>query len=232
MHGEGIVKELILCNGESCARIQCDALLTPAPGQYLLAYIHGSDSPLPDSVFLAKIFSDTSTSAGGFLAAPPIRSSWNLGAQLSLRGPLGHGFTLPNDARRIALAAFDDSPSRLMPLLDSALKREASVVLVCRTPPDDLPLQVEVQPLKSLAEVCRWADYVALDARRGSMPELKKMLGAGKPLWVRKDAQILVRTPMPCGALAECGVCTIEGRRGHLLVCKDGPVFDLTDLLD
>ena len=81
-------------------------------------------------------------------------------------------------------------------------------------------------------DVCDWADYIAVDTVRESLPELRKMLGAGSPLKVRNEAQVLIRVSMPCGALAECGVCAIETRRGQLLACKDGPVFDLKDLLD
>ncbi len=233
MQGEGIIKELILLDGKPSVRIQCDLSLIPAPGQYLLAYADGSDSSLAAPIFLAKPFSD------GFLAAPPTLNSWTLGARLHLRGPLGHGFILPNDARRVALIAFDaqqasasDSSARLLALLDTALKQEASIVLVCQTPPDDLPFQIEVQPLSALMDVCDWADYIAMDAMRESLPGLKKMLGGSSPLRVKNESQILIRTPMPCGALADCGVCTIESHRGQLLACKDGPIFDLKDLLD
>jgi hypothetical protein len=36
---------------------------------------------------------------------------------------------------------------------------------------------------------------------------------------------------MPCAGLADCGVCAVELRRGWKLACKDGPVFDLRDIL-
>jgi len=226
MQAEGIIKELVLLDGKACARIRCDPALIPAPGQYLLAYAVGSDAPFADSVFLAKSFAD------GFLAAPPLPTSWALGTRLHLRGPLGYGFVLPSEARRVALIAFDNLPSRLIALIDSVLKQEASVVLVCQTPPDDLPLQIEAQPLNALTDVCQWADYIAMDASRESLPELKKMLGVSGLLKAKNDAQILIRSPMPCGALAECGVCAVEAHHRQLLVCKDGPVFDLKDLLD
>jgi hypothetical protein len=47
----------------------------------------------------------------------------------------------------------------------------------------------------------------------------------------RFEAQALVITPMPCGGIAECGVCAVTARRGWKLACKDGPVFDLTELI-
>ncbi|MGA7195381.1 MAG: hypothetical protein WBW94_17315 [Anaerolineales bacterium] len=226
MQAEGIIKELVLLDGKPSVRIQCDVSLIPAPGQYLLADADGSDSPLAVSIFLAKIFAD------GFLAAPPIPTSWNPGTHLHLRGPLGHGFILPNIAHRVALIAFDNPPSRLIPLLDVALKQQASIVLVCQTPPEDLPLPVEVQPFDELMNVLPWADYIAIDSSRELLPELEQMIGRSNPLAVKNEAQILIRTPMPCGALAECGVCAIEGHHGQLLACKDGPVFNLKDLLD
>jgi len=240
MKAEGIIKELVLLDGKPSVRIRCDPALIPAPGQYVLAYAIGSDvspvlrsSVLADAVFSAKIFTD------GFLAALPVPISWMIGTPLHLRGPLGHGFLVPKDARRVALVAFEvqktragDSPPRLSALIDIVLKQEASIVLVCRTPPDDLPPQIEVQPLKALMDICDWADYIAMDTERESLPELKKMFGEGNLLKGRKDAQILIHTPMPCGAIAECGVCAVVSHHRQLLVCKDGPVFDLKDLLD
>ena len=224
MQAEGTIVELILLDGLPAARILCPPKMIPAPGQYLLAYADGSDAPLAASIFAAKIFSD------GFLVAPSVPSSWMPGTRLRLRGPLGHGFTLPISARRVALIAFDNSSARLLPLLDLALKQGSSVVLVCETPPDDLPLQVEVQPLRALSDVRSWADYVAIDAARESLPGLREKIGMMSPLAARNEAQILIRTQMPCGALAQCGVCAVEVRHGHLLVCDDGPVFDLKDL--
>ncbi len=232
MPDEGLVKEIRLLDGKPTVWIQCDPSLIPAPGQYLSAYADASNSPLAGSIFSIKSLGN------GFLAAPPIPALWTLGMRLHLRGPLGNGFVLPKNARRVGLIAFDtqegggDSSGRLLPLLDVAVRQEASIVLVCQIPPAELPFQIEVQPLNALMEVYNWADYLAIDARRESLPELRKMIGMRSQLMIWTAAQILIRTPMPCGALAECGVCAVQGRFGQLLVCKDGPVFTLNDLLD
>jgi len=232
MQAEARIKELVLLGGDPAARILCPPQLIPQPGQYLLAQADGSEAPLAVSVFAAKNFVDASVVESGFLAAPPVPSVWSPGMRLYLRGPLGHGFELPASARRVALIAFDDSPVRLLPLLDQALEQGSSVVVVCETPPDDLPLQVEVQPLRAIPDVRNWADYVALDAARESLPELRKKFRQVGPSGARYDAQILVRTSMPCGALAQCGVCAVDVKHGHLLACEDGPVFDLKLLLE
>ena len=47
---------------------------------------------------------------------------------------------------------------------------------------------------------------------------------------VEEQAQVLVRTPLPCGGIAACGVCAVHltgSSRDYRLACKDGPVFQL-----
>ena len=224
MHTDtGQVVELILENGNRLARISCPANLVPAPGQYLLASQVG-DGPLPVPIFY------TDSSPLGFIASGPISDVWHPGIELFLRGPLGRGFVLPNSARKVALVAFDDVPSRLRGLISPALKQGAAVVLVTDHDADSLPDEVEVQPASTLAEALEWSDYIALDAARESLFELRERLGGMKRAWVGKDAQVLLRAPMPCGGVAECGVCAVTLRSGWEMACKDGPVFDLKDL--
>ncbi|MBI3152940.1 MAG: hypothetical protein HYZ21_12455, partial [Chloroflexi bacterium] len=45
------------------------------------------------------------------------------------------------------------------------------------------------------------------------------------------EAQVLIRTQMPCGALAECGICAVMVGQQWKMACKDGPVFDWKELL-
>jgi NAD(P)H-flavin reductase len=148
-----------------------------------------------------------------------------------LRGPLGHGFVIPAFARKIALIAFDDSPARLRGLISIALKQDAEIVLVCNSAVDDLPEAVEVQPLQTLIDIYQWADYAALDVVRENLNRLGQMLGTGNQAGEPREAQVLIRAPMPCGALAECGVCALTIRREWKMICKDGPVFELNSIL-
>lgn len=219
----GELVEIYLEHGLIGGRVLCPPWIVPAPGQYLLAH-DGSDSPLPAPVFSAGI------STGGFLLAPPIPQAWQPGAKLSLRGPLGHGFSLLASVRRIALVALGDTAMRLLPLLQLALGQGSEVVLVSETIPSNLPTDVEIQPLSALPDVLTWADYLALDLPRESMPGLWELLGPRKQVGVWQAAQVLFRAPMPCGGLAECGVCAVSVRRGWKMSCKEGPVFNLSDL--
>ena len=156
--------------------------------------------------------------------------SWGPGQELYLRGPLGRGFALPVSARKVALVAFDDPPVRLRGLIQAVLQRDAAVALVCDYPSERLPDAVEVQPLSALADVLNWADYLALDARRENLPALSERLAGLNQYRAVREAQVLIRTAMPCGGVAECGVCAVNGKSGWNLACKDGPVLDWRDL--
>lgn len=221
MQGEGTITGLLLSHGQPTARIACAPGLVPLAGQYTLAHEEGSSASLADALFVLR------PDAEGFVCAPPIPREWRLGSRLNMRGPLGNGFALPPAAKRVALIAAASAPGRLLALVEQALRGGASVTLVCDDPPDDAPLQVEVQPWRAVVEVCRWSDYAAFDVEREFLPELLKRLGDDGVRLMGGDAQALVRMPMPCGDLAECGVCTVRTRRGPRLACKDGPVFDL-----
>jgi hypothetical protein len=220
-NGAGQLAEIYL---DSCARIICPPELIPAPGQYILAHAHGLDAPLAVPVF----FSDSAPN--GFRSAPPLPLSWMPGTQLNLRGPLGHGFSIPAFARKVALIALDESPARLRGLINIALKQEAEVVLVCDTPVEDFPEAVEVQPPQAMTDIYKWADYAAFDMARENLNQLREMLGKNNPAQQPREAQVLVRAPMPCGALAECGICALTIRHEWKMICKDGPVFELNSI--
>jgi hypothetical protein len=128
------------------------------------------------------------------------------------------------------MAAFDGSPSRLRGLIAPALRQGASVVLLCDTSADHLPDEVEVQPVSALQEILQWADFLALDVEHGNCKQLLEKLGEGKRFSAWGATQILVRTPMPCGGIADCGVCAFNTRSEWHLACKDGPVFNLSEL--
>jgi dihydroorotate dehydrogenase electron transfer subunit len=254
MHtGNGQVVELILEDGLQLVRLACPSNLIPSPGQYLLAG-DGSDSPLPVPLF----YTDSAPQGGNiapplsaapaawrhFIAVAQLSNSWDPGRELSLRGPLGRGFTLPASCRKIGLIAFEASPARLKGLIQPALERDAAVVLVCASAPEHLPDQVEIQPMSALEDVVEWADYVACDVSRENISPMRERLKKMDQIMLgnagvakssqrehgRIDAQILIHTPVPCGGMAECGVCAVTLESGWKLACTDGPVFDWRDV--
>jgi hypothetical protein len=222
MHtGTGRVVELLFEDGCLYARIACPENLIPAPGQYLVAG-HGSVSLLPVPIF------HTDLAPQGFIG--PARAEWHPGDVLTLRGPLGRGFSLPASARRVGLVAFDGPPARLKGLILPALRQNASVVLLSDISADHLPDEVEIQPVSALGDILQWADFAAFDVRRENIKELVEKLGGWKFRSALYGAQLLVHTSMPCGGLADCGVCALTIKPDWKLICKEGPVFDLSEI--
>lgn len=225
MHiGKGQVVEWVLDNGFRQARIACPAELVPSPGQYLLGGTVSSSDPLPVSLF------STDSSPGGFITTAPVPESWTPGTELNLRGPLGHGFLLHPSARRVALVPFDDSFARLRGLIRPGLAQGAAVVLLSDSDGENLPDEVEVQPISTLGDILSWADYIAVNVTRENLLGLMERFGKMNQSSVKREAQVLVNTPVPCGGVAECGVCAVALRTGWRLVCKDGPVFGLGEI--
>ena len=226
MHtAQGTLIELSLEDGQRLARIACPLNLIPAAGQYLLAS-DALDSPLPIPLFY------TDSAPQGFIAAPPVPASWNPGQEIALRGPFGHGFEIPTAARKIALIAYDDSHLRLRGLIQPSLRQGAAVVLVGNFAIENLPDAVEMQPLSLLPEIMAWADYAAFDVARENLFQLKEKLGVLKQVSAWSGAQVLIHTPVPCGGVAECGICAVSIRSGWKMACRDGPVFKYNELLD
>ena len=221
--GKGQIIETILEDGQRLARISCSANLIPSAGQYLLAS-DASDSPLPVPLYY------TDSAPEGFLASPPIPESWMPGLQISLRGPLGRGFGVPFAARKVALVAYDDASFRLRGLIRPTLKQHASVVLISDFPVGTLSDEVEVQPSSAMLEALAWADYAAFDIARENLFGLRESLRAAKQLPASYEAQVLIRTSVPCGGVAECGVCAVSLKSGWQMACKDGPVFDWREI--
>jgi hypothetical protein len=216
--------------GRTAARIACPPGAVPAPGQYLLATDETSLLGIP--LFKAG------PAANGFLAAPPLPASWAPGTPLALRGPLGRGFRLPAGLRRLALVVAGDGTSgsgvaRLLPLAIQALEENAAVTLFAAAPLPDLPLSVEAYPLEAAGEAMRWADFLAVEIPLEELPGLGTLLGLGPGERPSIPGQALIVAAMPCAGLADCGVCAVlTGGRSWKMACKDGPVFDLKDLLD
>lgn len=223
MHtGTGQVVELILQDGQRAARVSCPSNLIPVTGQYLLAS-GASDSPLPVPLFY------TDSAPDGFTGLPA-PDFWMPGMEISVRGPLGRGFELPASARKVALIAFDDSISRLRGLIQPALSQGAAVVLVCDSRAESLPDDVEVQPSSALTEIVEWADYLAFDVARENLHGLMERLGKQNQASALREAEVLIRTQIPCGGVAECGVCAVTTKSGWKMACKEGPVFRLNEI--
>lgn len=210
--------------GQSALLLECTADRLPAPGQYLHALPADPGMPLPSVLFPSRILQPgPDDSSARFLAAPHPAFPCQPGMPLTLRGPLGNGFTLPPLVKRLALIAYHAPISPLLPLMDRVLAKGGEVSISCDECPDGLPEAVEISPFDDLRAIFSWADFAAITTSMEQQAEMDQhMIGKMRSI----PAQVLVRSPMPCGGLADCGLCAVPAKRGYKLACKDGPVFD------
>lgn len=199
-------------------------------GQYVHVMLEEADNdPLPRVMYVEY---GSSSTTPVFFPAP---ANWHPGCRVSFRGPLGHGFQLPALLRRIIMIGFDDDPSRLMPLIQSCLKLKADIVLsgeflsnpeICK----DIPPQIELANSDQWPDLLKWADMVAMDIPIQKWQQLCDFTSRYDTLINPMNIQILIHTSMPCGGIAECGVCAVSTKRGYKMACADGPVFNLSEL--
>lgn len=220
-------------NGDLAARFTCSASLIPAPGRYTLAYHPGQpDTALGQHLYQVGIPTFLDNLALPFLG--PIPDSWRPGEKIHLRRPFGRGFRIPKSIRRLALAALGDTPARLLPTIPTALENGTSIAFFTPVPEiaASLPPAVEIHPISALNDILTWADFLAVDIPLKDLANLRTILNLGPHNQIPCAAQALIWTPMPCGAIADCGACAVPTRTGaYKLACKDGPVFDLQQIV-
>ena len=219
----GHVAELQLTSGGERVLIACPPGAIPVSGQYLLAAENGAIQAT--ALFLSGAWK------GGFLSPKPYPAAWQPGTDLTLFGPLGHGFHLPADVQRLALVALGNTNSRLLPLVSTLKSPHASITLFSDAQPTDLPPDLEAFPLQDLSESLTWADYYAVDAPLASLERLSEYFDKSPHGLSGIHGQVLVHSSMPCSGLGKCGVCALKVKRSWKLICEDGPVFDLSGVL-
>ncbi len=218
--------KLISLKQDTCA-LQCPADLNYQPGQYFLAT--GADQLEPLPVVLFPVAKEKSV----LIIERPASDAWRVGTALNLRGPLGRGFQVPPGVRRIALVdcRSENRPAALFEHWAPAfLERGGELAYYSDFPPSGLPTDVEGLPLEQAGEAWKWAEYLAADVDFGSLGRLLKILRPGHDTRLPDKAEVLIRTSMVCGGLAECGLCVVKTVKGFRLACKDGPVFQMNDL--
>jgi dihydroorotate dehydrogenase electron transfer subunit len=195
----------------------------PAPGEYYLAFAPGSSQVLPTALFPYEIGSESLTLCGYF------PSEWQPGTPINIQGPLGEGFYPPSIAGKITLLALEPSLSdRLYALMLQSLSRGLAVAWVADTLPEQFPPQVELLEVSDLLEAVTWSDYTAAAVTLTGLGTLLNKFDRHPEL--KKKVDVLLDSPMVCGN-ARCGVCAVETKKGWKLACKDGPVFNLEEVL-
>lgn len=218
-----LIHEIAATLNGRAVRISSRLPRSPIPGEYFLAFAPGSSQVLPAVLSPYEINSDTLTLCGSF------PGEWQPGTSINIQGPLGNGFHLPTGAGKIALLATDATLSdRLYALLLHSLSRGIAVAWVADTLPEQFPPQVELLESSDLIDAVNWSDYTAAVTSLVGLGALLHTFDRHTEL--KKKVDVIIDTPMVCGN-ALCGVCAVETKKGWKLACKDGPVFNLEEVI-
>ena len=167
------------------------------------------------------------------------------GDSVDLLGPLGNGFRLEPASQNVLLVAGGMGVAPLVFLADRVLDQgRAAVFLVGAStvsslyPRSLLPSGVRVVCATDDGSEGREGTVTqCLDNVTGEVDQIfacgplsmyQSMAGEG---WSKhKSIQVSLEAVMGCG-LGACYGCTVRTKRGLQQVCRDGPVFDLNDVL-
>lgn len=170
------------------------------------------------------------------------------GESLDLLGPLGSGFMLHPASQNLLLVAGGIGIAPLIPLAEEAISIGLSVTLLhggktadqiypSHLLPPELKLIVATEDGSAgtkglitdlLNDFIGGADQIFACGPISMYQTLSNL--ASKRELENKSIQVSLEVTMGCG-LGVCYGCAIETRQGPKLVCQDGPVFELRDIV-
>ncbi len=221
---------------------------TVQPGQYCMvrcADLYASDPFLRRAFFVHEI--ERERGICRFLLSVYGRGTgWlsrqQVGTELDILGPLGRGWTLSSRTRNLLLLGERPLLAAVTCLAQHALAQELTVTLIDYVgethrpgyPAALLSPEIEYQVFSGtpeqlahqLSAYLGWADNVYCSVSRETLALLMRT----DVRWQEPSfAQVALGEALPC-ALGTCMNCQVETQRGLRLVCRDGPVFALSEL--
>jgi len=180
--------------------------------------------------------------------------------KIDVFGPLGKGFTLGPKSKNLLLVAGGVGIAPLVFLMQQALSRHQITLLhgtstaaqlypfsttgKKRTRLSPLPQGVQFVPITEdgsmgrtgmatdiLPDFLDWADQVYACGPADMYEAMAEMSFQVKQANLKlKQCQVSLEVRMGCG-FGACYGCTIDTKKGLKQVCRDGPVFDLGDVI-
>jgi dihydroorotate dehydrogenase electron transfer subunit len=163
------------------------------------------------------------------------------GNKLDLLGPLGNGFNVNADSK-LLLAAGGIGVAPLVFLAEEAAKQGKEVTLLYGTASAAqlYPHLPEVKVITATEDGSKGKKGMITDILSDFINDADQLFACG-PLAMyktmakmnelkNKSVQISLEVRMGCG-LGVCYGCTVKTENGLKQVCKDGPIFELNDIL-
>ena len=167
--------------------------------------------------------------------------------KLDLLGPLGNGFSIGTTSKNLLLAAGGMGIAPLAFLAQQALSDGKSVKMILGActkerlfPKDFLPRGIELfittedgsygekgKVTEVLHKHIDWADQIFAC---GPLAMYQSIAEQSKQWRGRKPIQVSLETRMGC-CIGACFSCSIKTQKGMKQVCRNGPVFNLDEVL-
>ena len=219
-----------------------------SPGQYVMVRCgEGHGMPLRRPLGIHRIFEDSIALLFTVIGrGTEWLSQRKEGDAVDIFGPLGKGFEVHPSARSLLLIAGGVGVAPLVALAEKAIADGLSVRLLigekssAKIYPERL-LPSGIKPVITTEDGSLGQKGMITDILPRFIPEADQIFACGPLPMYRaiakmsskfkgKPVYVLLETVMGCGVGA-CLSCSIETKHGRRLVCKDGPVFDLNDII-
>jgi dihydroorotate dehydrogenase electron transfer subunit len=227
--------------------------LAAAPGQFVMVRC-GGDTVLPRPFSVHRVSEDSLSLLFAAVGTGTRRlAEMRRGDTVDIFGPLGHGFTVPGNARNLLLVAGGLGIAPLVFLAETAAceGRKVTIIQGARSRQNLMPVSFAqsshekgIEPgavhivnvtedgtegLRGLATdfVGAYAEEAHAVYACGPLAMYRSLATACEPTGL--PVQVSLEIVMGCGT-GVCYGCTIRTSHGLKQVCRDGPVFGLKDV--
>lgn len=228
-------------------------LSDPAAGQFVMVRCGSGHDPLLRRPYSPLCWNAQAGELTLLILRGGAASRWlsdrQPGDRLDMIGLLGSGFTLARSTRRLLLVGGGVGIAPLVALAYLAVARGLGVTLLAGgasttalLPAQHIPAEVEYVVTTAdgslghhgfvtdlVPPYLDWADQVFACGPNPMFRSLARVMRDDRPRELLPPAQFSVEEYMACG-LGVCMGCVTETKRGPQRVCKEGPVFDWTEL--
>ncbi len=240
VHARGIL-------GNWLIRLRCPNIAREAkPGQFIMVRC-GPETTLPRPFSIHQVDGDHlslfyAVREGG--RGTTWLAGQKAGASVPIFGPLGNGFAIDPQAQNLLLVAGGTGIAPLYFLAEHAVKNKLKVTLLYGTvdknrypAPGEIELVAATED-GSVGEKGLITDFLPRFIESadqvfacGPMLMLRDMFNRQRELKLEgRPVQISLEVRMGCG-VGVCYGCTVKTKNGLKQVCKDGPIFDLNEIL-
>ncbi len=217
------------------------------PGQFVMVKC-GTECTLPRPFSIFRIYGKSDVALFYTVWEDGKGTEWlaerRVGDMVEIFGPLGSGFAIQRNARNLLLVAGGMGIAPLFFLVQEALSRMCSVTLLYGTAVRNrYPIPPEIKTIPATEDgsvgykgqvtdlIPQYIANVDQVFACGPMVMYRDMVARSKQLGLMgKPTQVSLETRMACG-VGVCFGCTVRMKQGLKQVCKDGPVFELSDII-